>query len=90
MGKKKKIARYPQKFGKKYGAHPIAKSKPSNPVAAVMESVVEAVESAVEAVVEAVVPDPVVEEVEVVADPAPAPKKPAKKRGILKSKSSKG
>ena len=90
MGKKKKIARYPQKFGKKFGAHPIVKSKSSNPVVAVVETVVEAVESAVEAVVEAATPDPVVEEVEVAVDPAPARKKPAKKKGILKSKSSKG
>ena len=82
MGKKKKIARYPQKFGKKFGAHPIAKAKSSNPVVAVMETVVEAVESAVEAVVEAVTPDPVVEEVEAPAKPA----KLAKKKRFSKSK----
>lgn len=56
MGKKKKIARYPNKFGKKFGTHPIVKARSSNPVVAVVETVVEAVEAAVEAVAEAVMP----------------------------------
>ena len=53
MGKKKRIARYPQKFSRKYAGHPITRKAQS-------EQVVEAV-AAEEPVVASVIEEPVVE-----------------------------
>ena len=90
MGKKKKIARYPRKFGRKHANHPIAKT--SNPVVEVVETVMDAVEEVVETVAETVqsvvedVAETVQSVVEDVTEAASPLKAPAKRRGGKKTK----
>ena len=79
MGKKARIRRYPQKYGRKYSGHPIlssaSKEQPAQvaPVEPIAEEVVEP----------APAPEPVVESVEEPAKPA------AKKRAVKKAKAKK-
>ncbi len=89
MGKKARIKRYPQKFGRKYSNHPAAEGPgPVEAAKEVVEAVVEAVARPVAAVAEAVVDavEEVVKAAPKAKDPAPAKKttrksvKPASKK----------
>ena len=100
MGKKARMRRYPQKFGRKFASHPYAKESIPTPdpapAAPAVEPVVEvvvgpAVEPVVEVVVEPAV-EPVVEvapeaAVEAVAEPTPeATPVPPKPRRVRRKK----
>ena len=77
MGKKARMRRYPQKYGKKFGNHPyfIAKhgDKPAEPAPVVEEEVVAIA-----------VPDPAAEPIAVEPEPAPVKPKAAKKKPAVK------
>ena len=76
MGKKSRISRNPQKFGRKYSSHPIVNSRTQSEPAEV---------AAPAPVVEEVI-EPVPEPVPVVEPAKEAPAPPAKKRAVKRSK----